>query len=152
MKRHKTLVPLSQDHHNGLMLAQLIKKDAPQYKGLPTNIEGKIIYTKDIWENELKTHFLNEEQILFPAVRGKNEEIDNLISELIAEHKTIKVKINDLRVNDNIITDLNNLGMILEKHIRKEERILFQKLQHYCLNELKEIEGRITPANKSCSI
>jgi len=152
MKRHKALIPLSQDHHNGLMLAQLIKKDAPEYKGLPTDLEGKVKYTIDSWENELKIHFNNEEEILFPSVKGKNEEIDDLIAELVAEHEIIKEKIKSLESKKDAQEMLNDLGVILEKHIRKEERVLFPKLQSVCLNELEELDGKITPAKNSCKI
>ena len=152
MKRHKSLIPLSQDHHNGLMLAQLIKKGAPEYKGLPSDINGKVQYTIESWENELKIHFLNEEKILFPSVMGKYSEIDMLIDELINEHKEIKQKIDKLKIQDDLQNSLNDLGNFLEKHIRKEERILFQKLQESCLDELEEIEDKIMPANTSCRI
>jgi iron-sulfur cluster repair protein YtfE (RIC family) len=152
MKRHKSLIPLSQDHHNGLMLAQLIKKGAPEYKGLPSDINGKVQYTIESWENELKIHFLNEEKILFPSVKGKYSEIDMLIDELINEHKEIKQKIDKLKIQDDLQNSLNDLGNFLEKHIRKEERILFQKLQESCLDELEEIEDKIMPANTSCRI
>ena len=152
MKRHKSLIPLSQDHHNGLMLAQLIKKDAPEYKGLPTDIDGKIDYTLNVWNDELKNHFKNEEMILFPSIYGKNDEIDILINELKNEHSSIELKI--IELNDELECEkkLNDLGYLLELHIRKEERILFQQLQIHCKSELENLEGKILPANKGCQI
>jgi hypothetical protein len=36
MKRHEALIPLSRDHHGTLILARLLRSDAPPYKGLPT--------------------------------------------------------------------------------------------------------------------
>ena len=42
MKRHSSLVPYSQDHHKILVLAQVLKKDVPDYKGMPTDLKGKI--------------------------------------------------------------------------------------------------------------
>ena len=152
MKRHKSLIPLSQDHHNGLMLAQLIKKDAPEYRGLPTDLGGKLRYAQDMWKNELKDHFKNEENILVPAVSGKNEEIDVLINELKNEHSSIELKIIELNDPTDIQKELDELGSLLELHIRKEERIFFQQLQKYCLSELENLDGKITPANRSCKI
>ena len=76
MKRHKALIPLSHDHHHGLLLAQLIKKNAPDYKGLPKDLNGKIKYTIDIYNSSLKQHFDDEEKILFPAVTGKDALLD----------------------------------------------------------------------------
>ena len=41
MKRHEALAPLSREHHGTLILAQLLKKGAPVYKGLPDTDTGK---------------------------------------------------------------------------------------------------------------
>ena len=152
MKRHISLIPLSQDHHHGLMLAQLIKKGAPEYKDLPTDIAGKVKYTKDIWENELKQHFTNEEKILFPVMKGKDEEIDILIEEILEEHIKIKSLVADLNKTENYETTLNNLGILLEQHIRKEERQLFVKIQTLFENELNDLEGKIIAVKNDCRI
>ena len=86
MKRHRSLIPLSRDHHRGLLLAQLLKKDAPEYKGLPTDATGKYNYLLDKWKFELKPHFKNEEKILFSSVKGISQQVDLLINELKTEH------------------------------------------------------------------
>jgi iron-sulfur cluster repair protein YtfE (RIC family) len=132
------------------MLAQLIKRGAPEYKGLPTDTEGKVKYARESWENELKTHFLNEESILFPSVKGKISEIDDLIEALILEHREIAKMITDLEVNNESEEKLNELGEKLENHIRKEERILFQQLQLSCFDELENLTGKILPAKNVC--
>ena len=58
IKRHKTLTPLSREHHSGLILAQLIKKGAPDYKNLPKTTTEKVKYTIDFYKSELIEHFL----------------------------------------------------------------------------------------------
>lgn len=152
MKRHKSLIPLSHDHHHGLMMAQLIKKGAPEYKGLPVDLAGKIKFVKHSWETELKLHFENEEKILFPFVKGKNEEIDKLIDEILDEHIKIKNLILELDSTNNYETVLNNLGLLLEQHIRKEERKLFTMIQTHFNDDLTELEGKILAVKNSCSI
>lgn len=152
MKRHKSLIPLSQDHHNGLMLAQLIKKGAPKYKGLPTDIMGKVKYVKDSWENELKQHFENEEKILFPVMKGKDDGIDILIEDILEEHNKIRSLVADLSKTENYETALNDLGILLEGHIRKEERQLFVKIQALFENELNDLEGKIIAVKNDCRI
>ena len=102
MKRHKGLIPLSQDHHHGLMLAQLIKKGAPEYKGLPTDLIGKVNYVKESWEKELKLHFENEENILFPFVKSKDEVIDTLIDDILDEHKHIESLVKKLDTHPDV--------------------------------------------------
>ncbi len=149
MKRTRTLIPLSQDHHHGLLLAALIKKDAPPYKTLPQTTEGKLEYTLKAWENELSIHFKNEEEILFPVVKGKDEEIDGLINGILEEHKEIEKLIVLLKTSENKIDTLDNLGNLLERHIRKEERILFQKIQEiFTEKELENLVGKISRVKK----
>ena len=129
MERHKALHSLSHDHHHGLILAQLIKKGSPQYKNLPNTTEGKKDYSIRFYNYKLIKHFEDEEKILFPVVNGKNDEIDNLIEEIIIEHKKIKLLINQLESDEDVESTLDELGRILESHIRKEERDLFMKIQ-----------------------
>ena len=129
IKRDKALHILSHDHHHGLILAQLIKKGSPQYKNLPNTTEGKKDYSINFYNDELVKHFEDEENILFPVVNGKDDEIDSLIEEIITEHKKIKQLVNQLESNEDVENTLDELGNILESHIRKEERNLFMKIR-----------------------
>ena len=67
MKRHEALAPLSREHHNTLMLAQLLKKDAPVYKGLPANVKDKAVYALQQFEEMIKDHF-QQEEIIFEKI------------------------------------------------------------------------------------
>ncbi len=150
IKRHKALHILSHDHHHGLILAQLIKKGSPQYKNLPDTTEGKKDYSIRFYNDELIKHFEDEEKILFPAVKGKHDEIDNLCEEIITEHKKIKQLINRLESDEDIENILDELGSILESHIRKEERILFGKIQEILTeDELSALENQLTGSRQS---
>ena len=102
MKRHKSLIFISHDHYHGLQLAQLIKKNAPKLKNLPIDIEGKKNYTINFYENDLLHHFYLEENIILPAVKGRNKEIDKLFNELINEHREIEKTVESLKENTNI--------------------------------------------------
>ncbi len=129
MKRHKSLYPLSHDHHHGLILAQLIKKNAPKYKNLPDTIDGKTEYTINFYNVELVKHFRHEEKILFPPAKGKDESVDKLIEEIISEHKKIKSLVDSLKTTNEYEDILDELGNLLESHIRKEERKLFPEIE-----------------------
>lgn len=144
MKQHEELHSLSQEHHHGLMLAQLIKAGSPEYKGLPKNLEDKKSYTINFFEGNLVTHFQKEEDILFPPSRGKTEEIDKQIDELIERHKKIHLIFNKLDKSNFLQKDLDELGILLEAHIRKEEREFFQ-LIHEVLSadDLKKLESQL---------
>jgi hemerythrin-like domain-containing protein len=147
MKRHPALYPLSHDHHQGLILAQQLKKGAPQYKGMPATPEDKKEYAISFYKTELIRHFEIEEKILFPASAGKNEKIDKLIAETISEHKQIEHLVNELNKSDNIEKVMDELGQLLERHIRKEERELFVMIEE-ALNE-KELETLSTKLKES---
>lgn len=150
MKRHKCLIALSHDHHHGLLLAQLLKDDAPDYKGLPKDVGDKIKHALISWRKELKQHFANEEKILFPFIKGRDNELDKLISEIIGEHRIIKSLFDTLEKNGNKSGILNKIGVALESHIRKEERILFQKVQQvFTKIELDTLTGKIIPVKES---
>ena len=145
IKRDKALHILSHDHHHGLILAQLIKKGSPQYKNLPNTTEGKKDYSIKFYYDELVKHFEDEENILFPVVNGKDEETNNLIKEIITEHKKIKQLVNQLESDEDVEHTLDELGNILESHIRKEERDLFMKIQEILTeDELITVEKQLT--------
>jgi iron-sulfur cluster repair protein YtfE (RIC family) len=149
MKRHPALHTLSHDHHQGLILAQQLKKGAPQYKGMPSTLEGKKEYTLSFYKTKLVQHFKDEEEILFPAVKNKNVELDKLITEVISEHRKIETLIHDLEKTHQLENVLDELGRLLEKHIRKEERELFVEIEKV-LNEkeLTDISQKITESRK----
>jgi len=154
MKRHPALIPLSQEHHKALLLAQLLKRNAPEYHGLPKDLIGKMNFTKEIYHTELEHHFRDEEELVFPYLKGKDAELDTLISEILNEHIILKEKILSLIDNPNLVDQLDEIGKILELHVRKEERNLFEKAQ-MILNEdeLKLIENKFDesrPQHKTC--
>ena len=154
MKRHPALISLSHDHHHGLLLAQLLKRNAPEYHGLPKDLPGKLNFAKEMFHKELEHHFRDEEELVFPYLKGKDVELDNLISEILSEHIILKEKILSLNDNPNLIDQLDEIGNILSEHIRKEERVLFEKAQTILNDEeLKIIEKRFDESrskNKSC--
>ncbi len=139
MKRHESLAPLSREHHNSLILAQLLKKNAPKYTGLPEDINGKIIYAKHVFQNSIREHFRKEETIL-DNVSHCNREIEKLSQEIKSEHHQIEELFMHLDKYTNCEEVMHSLGLALEAHIRKEERVLFPLIQQHCSEkELKEI-------------
>jgi len=149
LKRHKALHILSHDHHQGLILAQLIKKDSPHYKKLPYTTKGKKDYTIRLYNDELIKHFEDEEKILFSFIKGKDNDIDKLIEEIITEHKKIRQLINQLESGEDVENTMDELGHILESHIRKEERNLFGKIQEVLSeDELAALENQLSESRE----
>lgn len=135
MKRHTSLAPLSRDHHNGLILAQLLKKDAPVYRGLPTDSAGKIAYARELYDGLLDGHFVIEENILH-SLKGRYTDIDRLADEICLEHAELRSAFRALSVtHGHTLENMDRLGQMLEQHIRKEERELFPALQELCTEQ-----------------
>ena len=135
MKRHEALAPLSREHHSALILAQLLKKDAPTYKGLPTALNEKAAYALQMFTATLQLHFTNEE-VMLDKIRNVHTGIDKLSDEIFREHQQLKKMFLSLGKAGNTVEYLDVLGQALDNHIRKEERILFPLIQQHCSDEV----------------
>ena len=135
MKRHEALIPLSREHHDALILARLLQKDAPAYKGLPQEPGAKAVYALHFFKTNLAAHFIKEE-VLLQQVKKYNSEIEILAGEIILEHQELLNMFNKLTDSPPLTETLDRLGKKLEEHIRKEERFLFPLIQEYCPEEI----------------
>ena len=135
MNRHESLAPLSREHHTALILAQLLKKGAPVYKGLPTLPKDKARFAEKMFANILQQHFTKEETLL-EIVKGYHEEIKKLALEITQEHAQLTVGFNSLDSTIDLEEKMDVLGKALDRHIRKEERVLFPLIQQYCPAEI----------------
>ena len=142
MKRHEALTTLSREHHQALILAQLLKKDAPVYKGLPVTVEEKTSYATAFFETDLKLHF-EKEEMAFALVKTINRNMGNLVKELIAEHHNLTAMFYSLAKTANPVDAMNTLGELLSSHIRKEERVLFPLLEQCCTGVLLTQIGQL---------
>ncbi len=118
IKRDPSLVPLSHDHHHGLVrvfeIRQAIKGQAPLDQQRATNA----VFLRD----QLAPHFVAEEEHLFPVLR---EVLGNLVVEqLVDDHRELE------RLAEATDTaGLENFSNLLERHIRREEREIFRDYQ-----------------------
>ena len=132
MKRHSSLAILSREHHGALILAQLLKRSAPLYKGLPADTAGKAEYAYRFYQYELADHFAAEEQAVLNKVKGIAAPLDALADEIIADHVWLRAMFESIKKAKDLTTHLDELGNALEKHIRKEERELFPLIEASC--------------------
>ena len=135
MKRHPALIPLSREHHGALILARLLQKDAPVYKGLPTDIQGKAEYAYKFYQEELVKHFEDEERVL-KLVTGVESNLDLMIKTIYREHQELHELFQSIDNHPDLINHLDQIGKTLETHIRKEERELFPLIQETCNEDL----------------
>ena len=124
MKRHEQLQSLSRQHHNGLLAALLLKKGIE--KTADANVMAAFII--DFWNNDLKEHFENEEQVLIPALNNTSFD-KNLNDQLFEEHAQIRSYVEILKNNADNISTVQSFAALLEKHIRFEERTYFPEAE-----------------------
>ncbi|MEX0802047.1 MAG: hemerythrin domain-containing protein [Candidatus Binatia bacterium] len=132
-KRHPTLIPLSQDHHHGLALALRCRKQGlGQIK--PMGAEGLRERAREflgLYARDLTSHFRAEEEILFPRLRAQAPDSGQLIDELLRDHETIRRAIPKLEASTLLDKLIFDLGDLLERHIRREERELFPLFEQH---------------------
>ena len=152
MNRHSAIVPLSNDHHHALILAQAIKKNAAKSGLGAKSIGEKVKATINAYNTELIPHFSHEEVLLFPIALGKDKELDKMIEDIMEEHDKIRIAVEFLKV-ENIEDNLDAFGRLLEQHVRTEERILFPKIEEVVGDEeLNILNGQIIAVKDSCGI
>ncbi len=118
MKRNENIVPLSKDHHFGLLCSWKVRQGLKKETEV-SRIRNYILY---FWKQHLKQHFREEEEILFLyledeytiRIQKEHREIENIISAMSSSENT------------DLISDFADL---LEQHIRFEERDWFPHLE-----------------------
>lgn len=124
IKRHIALQPLSRQHHFGLLFSWKLRK------GFSKNIDIERLqeYAKWFYTTEIKPHFEDEENYIFPILEADNE----LVERALKEHRRIKRLFQD---TENPKKSLHQLEEELDAHIRFEERILFNEIQKIATKE-----------------
>jgi hemerythrin-like domain-containing protein len=125
--RHQSLISLSHDHHHGLALALRCRKQAlGQLKPLGAQgLKERVGEVIEFFRTSLIPHFRAEEEILFPSMLSLVPESGPMVDALLREHVEIREAVSRLRDGSNPGKLLFDLGDLLERHIRKEERELF---------------------------
>ncbi|QCK17065.1 cation-binding protein [Mangrovivirga cuniculi] len=131
IKRHVSLQPVSREHHFGLLLCWKIRT------GLSKNVAPERIknYVDWFYQKHLIPHFQFEENFIFPILGNDHEHIQKALE----DHKKITSLVNQ---NANLPELLVEIEKTVEKHIRFEERILFNEIQKVAdkdqLNEIQD--------------
>ena len=133
MRRHASLIPLSHDHHDALVVAQgliLGRSQAPR-SDWPNDQRAQVDRVVAFFAHALRSHFEVEEAHLFPAVVAHLPSAANLVGQLLDEHEAIRTRIRDMERDPTTDLDvrLPALGRLLETHVRREERVLFETMQ-----------------------
>jgi hemerythrin-like domain-containing protein len=121
MKRDANLVPLSRQHFQALVLCMRIHRRRAERGVLQQ--EMLALYAEDV-----RFHFQAEEKFLFPAAR-RIPAVMPLVRELRQEHTKLRRAFAAARRRALKSVELVRFADLLEGHIRKEERQLFEECQ-----------------------
>ena len=143
MKRHPALVPLSHDHHKALVEARRLRRAAAG-PAPAAAAEAFVRFFADVTVR----HFREEEELLFPSAVDC-EEARELLVQALLEHQRLHALATQLRQQlaggDSLAAIMQQLGELLEAHVRLEERRLFpvieQRLQEAGLTKLEQGGG-----------
>jgi iron-sulfur cluster repair protein YtfE (RIC family) len=144
--RDASLVPLSRDHHHALALAVRCRKQAlGQIKPTgPDGLRERAAEVLRFYAHNLVAHFRAEEKILFPLLQSLVPESRQLVDELSRDHEQIRAAVRQLETAPGLSKIIFDLGDLLEKHVRREERELFPLFEkHASKNEAQTAGGRI---------
>ncbi len=131
MLRHPLLVPFSREHHQFLILAQVLRNDVPDYRGMPTTPAGKREYALDQYAQLVAPHFEQEESWLFPVAQQGGLQLRDMVRQLQEEHRQIRARFELLPevAEADLSQQLHDLALLISTHVRFEERLFFETLQ-----------------------
>lgn len=162
MKRHTSLIALSQHHHYALLQSLSIRRareEPPERK--PSALRKVAEKFLHFWQEKGKLHFREEEELLLPAYSlHVSLENDPDVIRMLAEHASLRGRIARLAslldANADLESELTELGQLLNDHIRLEENIIFPRLEttlsEHELAELGRALTRLHSKGESCEL
>jgi len=153
MLRDKNLVPLSRQHQHALALCVRIERASPIAES------DLISWQQEIAQHfraEIRVHFAAEKQFVFPAARHFAE-LNPLIEELLSEHAWMRTRFAKAEEQQLSAAEITEFARGLSGHIRKEERQLFECLQHLMNSDQlavmgRELEQALKAAEQACAL
>ena len=145
MKRSQALQPLSHQHHQGLFVAQKLRRATEEDKG---DVREQFL---DFWDSEARGHFRVEEEVLLPAY-ARHAAIDRPeVVRVLTEHVLIRRFAGDLGAAPSEVAQLQALGELLEGHIRHEERTLFPLIEEAMTSDEQAVLAATIEAAQAAS-
>ena len=149
--RDKNLIPLSHQHQHALALCVRIDRGTQSEN---TAVEPWLAEIQQIFEQEIEVHFSAEERVLFPAAE-QLPDLGALVRELRDEHRSLRDFFSRASTRTLDQPGLREFAASLSRHIRKEERQLFEGLQqHLSAQQLaamgSQLDQELAAASKAC--
>jgi len=129
MKRHRSLVPLSHDHHDALVQARRLQGAGERSD--PGTVARAFLR---FFAKETVRHLREEEELVFPAVLDCPAAREALVQALL-EHERLfaltKLLREALDSGRPVTPIVQELGELLVAHVRHEERCLFPLIEGF---------------------
>jgi hemerythrin-like domain-containing protein len=155
MKRHPSLHALSEHHHHALVQALEIRRaaEAPAEKRAAAFRQIAESFLR-FWETAGRAHFLEEEEILLPALaHHETLEQDAEVMQMLADHAAIRAETghlaDEVAAQKPIEKRLATLGQRLQEHVHLEEDHIFPRIEKILSeDELRTIGEQFTRLHK----
>jgi hemerythrin-like domain-containing protein len=141
MKRAQALRPLSREHLGALLAAKKLRE--------ATDLEEARGYFIEFWRQGGQRHFRIEEEVLLPTWAVHAEVDKPGVSRMLDEHLRIRREALRLEAGEASLGEAQELGRLLDDHVRFEERELFPIVEE-ALDEdsLKQLASAIERAER----
>lgn len=123
-RRSQALAALSREHHQALKGAIELKRANQE--------TARSAWRRflEFWEREGNAHFIEEDTELLPAYARVGDPDHPAVVRSLLEHVLIRARIAAISAQpEPDATELNQLGILLELHVRHEERVLFPVIE-----------------------
>jgi hemerythrin-like domain-containing protein len=103
-----------------------------------TDMAGSI---ERLWKEELAEHFTEEEEHLFP-LPDYPDAVRSMVERALDEHRRMRELVERSARGEDVEETARQLGLLLEAHIRFEERELFPAIQEVLSEEVIQRVGK----------
>jgi hemerythrin superfamily protein len=153
MLRDKSLIPLSHQHQHALALCVRVDRASPIAQA---DLEVWQAEIRQQFRQEITVHFAAEESLIFPAAR-QFPELIALVEELCGDHTLLREDLLKAESSSMSGEELRLFARRLSGHIRKEERLLFERMQQLlsaeALAELGvKLQDALRNAEQACAM
>jgi hemerythrin-like domain-containing protein len=133
VKRHASLVPLSEHYHHALVQSLEIAR-ASTLSGSERHARFRQVADALVkfWDAAGRIHFRDEEDTLLPALaRHVRLDREPSVTRMLADHAQIRACVQDLATDlrENRVDEsrVAKLGQLLHDHVRSEEDVIFKE-------------------------
>ena len=127
MRRHENLIPLSREHHQLLVVAQVLRNDVAPYKGMPTNFDQKKVYLLDDKRTLLLNNLNFHRKTFYPDLRKQSDKFEEIVEQLMELEDVIIAHL--MKANSIDEEAIQEIAMTLQTIVRERERVLYEKVQ-----------------------